>query len=161
MLTIASNVRTTIVNAAFLQEVKDSNLKLWSVLRELREIEVGNLEPRELSREFVELLSELRDAISLEFSLEETYGFIEGASRIGGIGMPDAGLAKIQHRELYLQLHELCEQVEEAQYRGTISRDISMYLETFDRFDSVLRAHEEFEAELIRCAFGIRPSRGS
>lgn len=160
MLTVQSNSRTTLVNAAFLQEVKDSNLKLWSVLRELRDLQVGVLESRELSRELVQLLGELRDAIALEFSLEETYGFIEGAARIGGIGMPDASLAKHQHRELYLQLHELCEQAEEAQYRGTISRDLAKYLEDFDRFDSALRAHEEFEAELIRCAFGIRSSYG-
>ncbi len=158
MLTVANKSRTTIVNAAFLQEVKDSNLRLWSVLRELRELRVGRLEARELSRELVELLSELRDAIALEFSLEETYGFIEGAARIGSIGMPDAGMAKNQHRELYLQLHELCEQVEEAQYRGTIGRDIGLYLDVFERFDSSLRTHEEFEAELIRCAFGYRAS---
>jgi hypothetical protein len=160
MLTVASNAQITLVNAAFLQEVKDSNLRLWSVLRELRDLHVGQSDPRELSRELVQLLGELRDAIALEFSLEETYGFIEGGARIGGIGMPDAALAKIQHRELYLQLHELCEQVEEAQYRGTISRDLADYVHGFERFDLALRAHEEFEAELIRCAFGIRPLRG-
>jgi hypothetical protein len=160
MLTVQSNARTTIVNAAFLQEVKDSNLKLWSVLRELRDLRVGGFESRELSRELVELLGELRDAIALEFSLEETYGFIEGSARIGGIGMPDASLAKHQHRELYLQLHELCERVEEAQYRGTISRELSKYLEDFDRFDVAFRTHEEFEAELIRCAFGFRSPNG-
>lgn len=161
MLTVASNARTTIVNAAFLQEVKDSNLQLWAVLRELRELPKRSLDLRELSRELVDRLGELRDAIALEFSLEETYGFIEGAARMAGIGTPDASLAKIQHRELYLQLHELCEQIEEAQYRGTISRDLQVYLTIFEKFDTAFLAHEEFEAELIRCAFGLRPPRSS
>lgn len=156
MLTFVSNTGTTIVNAAFLQEVKDANLRLWSVLRELRELVPGDAEPRELSRQLVNLLGELRDAIALEFSLEETYGFVEGPVRACGIGLPDAGMAKLQHRELYLQLQELCEQVEEAQYRGTIGRDLATYLDGFHRLDASLRAHEEFETELIRCAFGLR-----
>ncbi len=159
MLTVAANAKTTIVNAAFLQEVKDSNLRLWSVLRELRDLRVSHAEPRELSRELVLLVGELRDSIALEFSLEETYGFIEGAARIKGLGMPDAGKARIQHRELYLQLNELCEQVEEAQYRGTIGRDLLTYLDSFERFDNAFYAHEEFEAELIRCALGVRSKR--
>lgn len=161
MLTVAAHAKTTIVNAAFLQEVKDSNVRLWSVLHELRELRVGNAELRTLAHDMVELMSELRDSIALEFSLEETYGFIEGASRIGGLGMPDARMSKIQHRELYLQLNELCEQVEEAQYRGTIARDLPIYLDSFQRFDLAMRAHEEFESELIRCALGVRAQRAS
>ncbi len=161
MLTVAASAKTTIVNAAFLQEVKDSNVRLWSVLHELRDLHTVVAEARTLSHELVELMSELRDAIALEFSLEETYGFIEGASRIGGLGMPDAGKSKIQHRELYLQLNELCEQVEEAQYRGTIARDLPLYLDSFKRFDQAMHAHEEFEAELIRCALGVRTARAS
>ncbi len=159
MLTVAANAKTTIVNAAFLQEVKDSNLRLWSVLRELRDLRGCDAESREVSRELVLLMSELRDSIALEFSLEETYGFIEGAARVKGLGMPDAGLSRIQHRELYLQLNELCEQVEEAQYRGTIGRDLLMYLDSLDSFYNALYAHEEFEAELIRCALGVRNKR--
>ncbi len=161
MLTVAANAKTTIVNAAFLQEVKDSNVRLWSVLHELRELRVGTVESRTMAHDMVELMGELRDSIALEFSLEETYGFIEGASRIGGLGMPDAGMSKIQHRELYLQLNELCEQVEEAQYRGTIARDLPIYLESFQRFDLAMHAHEEFESELIRCALGVRAQRVS
>ncbi len=159
MLRVASNLKTTIVNAAFLQEVKDSNLRLWSVLHELRDIQVGSMETRQLSREFVLLLSELRDAFALEISLEETYGFIEGAGRVTSLGSPDAALAKVHHRELYLQLNELCEKVEEAQYRGTIGREMQLHIDEFERFDLAFRAHEDFELELIRCAFGARGSR--
>lgn len=159
MITMAGNTNTTIVNAAFLQEVKDSNLRLWAVLHQLHELNALRRETddaRSQAHELVALMSELRDSIALEFSLEETYGFIEGASRAGGLGMPDAGLAKIQHRELYLQLTELCEQVEEAQYRGTIARDLQSYLDSFTRFDEAFYTHEEFESELMRCAFGVK-----
>lgn len=159
MITLAGHTHTTLVNAAFLQEVKDSNLRLWAVLHELHDLYALKSESDDASsqaRQLVALMSELRDSIALEFSLEETYGFIEGASRVNGLGMPDASLAKLQHRELYLQLSELCEQVEEAQYRGTIARDLQSYLERFARFDEAFYSHEEFESELMRCAFGVK-----
>lgn len=159
MFTVASKAKTTIVNAAFLQEVKDSNLPLWSVLRGLREMRLGETDAAELSRQLVNNLEELRDSIALEFSLEETYGFIDGAVGSAGLGIHDASVAKVQHRELYLQLHELCEKVEEAQYRGTIGRDLKTYLEEFANFDVAFQAHEEFESELIRCGLGGRSSR--
>ncbi|MEZ6138598.1 MAG: hypothetical protein R3C53_27255 [Pirellulaceae bacterium] len=157
MLSVASKPHTTLgVNAAFLQEVKDSNLQLWTCLRELREVKYAeDSEPIEASRVFVNLLGELRDCIALEFSLEETYGFIEGATQsLVGFGLADASTAKMQHRELYLQLHEICEQAEEAQYRGTISRDLAMFIGAFEKFDDCFRAHEDLEAELIRCGLG-------
>lgn len=154
MTTIVSHATTTIINAAFLQEVKDSNLRLWSVLGELREIRLGE-DPRETALQLVDRLSELRDCIGLEFSLEETYGFIEGAHPSHYIGVANAETAKNQHRELYLQLHEICEQVEEAQYRGTIGRDLPIYLGAFEGFDIAFRAHEELESELIRCGLGV------
>ncbi len=155
---VAVNTQTTIVNAAFLQEVKDSNLQLWGVLRELREIRIGDRDSKEASRQLVNWLGELRDCIALEFSLEETYGFIESSPQTGSIGAGSAARAKMQHRELYLQLHEICEQAEEAQYRGTIGRDLPMYLGAFEEFDACFRAHEELESELIRCGLGISSS---
>ena len=140
MALIASNKHTTVgVNAAFLQEIKDSNVQLWATLRELREIR-HNDDAIQASRVFVRHLVELRDCVALEFSLEETYGFIESAGEgFQAFGAPDATTAKMQHRDLYLQLHEFCEKVEEAQYRGTISRDLTSFIESFENFDECLR----------------------
>lgn len=155
-MAVANQIATsTIVNAAFLQEVKDSNNELWAILEELRAMELQPKDPRSESRNLVVKLSELRDCIALEFSLEETYGFIEGAPNNHSLGLADAGKAKTQHRELYLQLHEICERAEEAQYQGTISRDLPMFIGAFEQFDDQLRAHEDFESELIRCGLGI------
>ncbi len=150
-----SNRMTTVVNAAFLQEVKDSNMQLWSILDELRTMQVSWDDAREVSKLFVRKLAELRDCIGLEFSLEETYGFMQGPPSNAGFAMADAETARIQHRELYLQLQELCETAEEAQYRGTISRDLQSYLEEFRCFDLSFRAHEDLEGELIRCGLGF------
>lgn len=159
MASVTSTTKTCVVNAAFLQEIKDSNLQLWATLRHLRTLQLGQQESRIVAKQLVDRLSELRDCIGLEFSLEETYGFIEGGVSSTNFGVADASAAKTQHRELYLQLHEICEQAEEAQYRGTITRDLPLYLGAFDAFDSSLRAHEELESELIRCGLGGGSSR--
>lgn len=158
MASVGTRSRTmTSVNAAFLQEVKDANVQLWSKLHDLRELRERSGEAIEKSRWLVTGLGELRDAMALEFSLEETYGYIESVSVPPlPFGCADAAACKSQHCELYLQLHELCELAEEAQYRGTISRDLRQYIDEFDLFDEALRAHEQLENELIRCGLGLQ-----
>lgn len=146
---------TSVVNAAFLQEVKESNFELWGLFRSLREVKSQEWDVREVSRRFVDDLNDLRDSVGLQFSLEETYGFIEGLPANSIIGIASANAARMQHCDLYLQIHELCEKAEEAQYRGTISRDLDEYLEQFASFDAAFRAHEELEQELIRCGLGM------
>ncbi len=158
-MAIATGAKTiTIVNAAFLQEVKESNHELWSAFEQFRSIRIGDPVSREVAADVVNRLSDLRDGIGLQFSLEETYGFIESSPGQSLFGLEDPNKARLQHRELYLQLHEICEQAEEAQYRGTIARDMPIYMGAFEQFDDCLRAHEQFEAELIRCGLGIRKS---
>lgn len=153
MTTLASSAKTIAVNAAFLQEVKDSNLQLWDLLHRLRMLTKIQHPSSEMVHDFVALLGELRDCIALEFSLEETYGYIENAmlvTRFGG----DANEAKLQHRELYLQIRDLCECVEEAQYTGTIVRDLAAFFRAFDTFDTEFKEHEELEARLIHMGLG-------
>lgn len=146
---------TTIVNAAFLHEVKESNLQLWAVLQELRTLAADQQSWPSASDQLVSDLAQLRDCIATEFSLEETYGFIEGIPRVDLVGVNNASTARMQHRELYLQLSEICEQAEKAQYSGTIARDLPIYVGAFEAFDDALRAHEELETELIRCGLGM------
>lgn len=161
MSSIELKQKTTVgVNAAFLQEVKDANPQLWANLREVRELVRHSEDSPSTSRRFVTRLGELRDGLGLGFSLEETYGYIEGSNFPSGLfGTADALTAKMQHRDLYLQLHEICEMVEEAQYRGTICRDLPIFKGAFETFDSCFRAHEDLEAELIRCSLGFYRSR--
>ncbi|MCA9193750.1 MAG: hypothetical protein KDB03_18385 [Planctomycetales bacterium] len=144
--------RKMMVNAAFLQEVKDSNTELWLTLTQLENLRQVNQEKRIRSRQLVMLLGRLRECVALEFSLEETYGFLS----TGGLSTwQDATEAMHQHRDLYLQIHELCEQAEEAEYRGTISRDLDQYLDAFDDFHCSFVAHEAMEGELIRLGLGV------
>jgi cysteinyl-tRNA synthetase len=153
MATLTTTDFQGMVNAAFLQEVKESNPHLWSVLHDLRRIRNRRYSRIRKAREFAKLLEELRDDLALEFSLEETYGFVGGIAPSEKM-CREARTAREQHRELYLHLLEICESVEECQYRGTIARDLEKLLDEFDGFDTALRAHEKLEADMIRSSLG-------
>ncbi|EMI55300.1 hypothetical protein [Rhodopirellula sallentina] len=158
------------VNAAFLQEIKDSNPHLWHEVHRLRtlcELEPSDLEkPQATIRELVGCLDELRDLLALQFALEESYGLIsagsDAAQRIAAsLSIAEQSDAEHerqrmvrnvtdQHRCLYLQLIDLVEQAEELQYRGCDVDCLRMMTTSIERFSRDLTAHERLEAELIR-----------
>ena len=150
-----SSTTTTMVNAAFLQEVKDSNLQFWENVHDFRRLLNQNADVGELSATMVRLLSELRDSMALEFSLEETYGYIESNCAGNLVSSRKAAQAKGQHCELYLHLQEISERAEEAQYRGTIVQDYPALVVECKEFLTALEAHEKHESELIGYELGI------
>lgn len=172
-MAVVTHSSTTMINSAFLQEVKESNVELWETVRQLRElVELGcgceHSETRVTNerhpgmhctaghaRRLVALLGQLRDHLAFEFTLEEAYGFIEGCRGIAPLLAQKASTAKQQHRELYLLIHELCESAEEAQYRGVADRDFLELLSLAADFEAQLQAHEQLESELITCGCGL------
>lgn len=148
-MTVATHSLTTMINAAFLQEVKESNVELWDTVHELRQLIEGASSSPACSRRLVTLLSHLRDHLAFAFSLEEAYGFIEGCRGIAPCIAQRAHMAKQQHRELYLLIHELCERAEEAQYRGAADRQYGELLSAAAEFDAQFRAHEQLESDLM------------
>lgn len=148
-MAIATHSLTTMINAAFLQEVKESNVELWDTVHELRQLIESATSNAHNARALVTLLGRLRDQLAFAFSLEEAYGFIEGCRGIAPLIAQRAQMAKQQHRELYLLIHELCESAEEAQYRGVADREFSELLAATADFDAQFRAHEQLESELM------------
>lgn len=147
---------TTMVNGAFLQEVKESNTSFWAALDRVRAVCVSNNESRLVAQEIVPSLGELRDTFALQISLEETYGYIQSCNPSSRNLAVQAQTAKRQHCELYMQLVEITEQAEEAQYRGTISRDIAMFVEACEQFIENLNVHEELENNLVEATLSGR-----
>lgn len=143
------------VNAAFLQEVKESNPEVWALVRSLR-TSLSNCDSAtdEAAHGCVRQLAALRDGIASEFSLEETLGFVGGISPTDASPESDLAKAAQQHRAIYVRIHEVCQQAEELEYRGTIVRDLPSLLSEYSDFDAQLRKHEEFEADMIRSQLG-------
>lgn len=155
--------QTILINAAFLQEIKDSNPNLWHAASELRamcECDEWDAETttRDHIKQFVRALGELRDLISLQFGLEESYGYLQASGRPPQLAplQPDfedvqkqLRQALEQHCRLYLDLCDLVEQSEELQYRGCERSALLTFAEQVAQFSREMTRHERLEAELI------------
>lgn len=152
---VASSVasKTLAVNPAFLQEIKDSNPDLWDAIHRLRQICECEQSPAQTARGLARTLDALRDHLSLQFSLEESYGYLEltaaSSKPLGEL----ATQAHSQHCTLYLALSELAEQAEELQYRGVEAEQLRKLIHAVQKFDTQLRKHEQLENELIERSF--------
>jgi hypothetical protein len=145
----------TTINAAFLQEIKEANAPVWESLHGLRR-QTSDIRKPDAINNWVFRLTDFRRQLSNEFALEETYGYISKAPRQHIMVGVDPNQTLKQHRELYLHLVDICEQVEQAQYVGHIVRDIRQHVAAFQEFDSMLAEHERIEAEMIRYGLGLR-----
>lgn len=155
MVTAAIAIKTLVVNPAFLQEIKDSNPDLWHTVHQLRQVCDGDDEPASLSRQLTRLLDGLRDQLALQFSLEESYGYLTVPDAPSQVLAELAICAQSQHGTLYLQLSELAEQSEELQYRGVDPAHLRRLIEQTRRFEAQLREHERIENELIERSFDL------
>ena len=147
--------KTLTVNPAFLQEIKDSNPDLWDTVRQLRQVCECDDEPAATARSLARLLDTLRDDIALQFSLEESYGYLEVPEAPHGVVGELASKTHAQHCSLYLRLSELDEQAEELQYRGVDPTQLRQLLKSAQDFDAQLRKHEQSENELIERSFQL------
>lgn len=148
--------KTLTVNPAFLQEIKDGNPELWQSLHRLRQLTTSADDPFRLSCRLVRALDELRERVAFQFSLEESYGYIEIPSTVATSELSRRiQTIRRQHFALFLQLSELCERAEEIQYRGAASYEIRSLLDAARQFDEDYRRHETLECELIEASFDL------
>ncbi|RMF38714.1 MAG: hypothetical protein D6753_15410 [Planctomycetota bacterium] len=150
----AQSGTVTLINSAFLQEVKEAAPDPTPLIRALHEYGGCGGEDQQAALAFVDGLGELRDTLRGIFELEETYGYVTAQNCDYRAGEPRADRARMQHRELYLMLHETLEQVEECQYRGTLSQHLPEYCQALSNFEVRLREHEALEEELIERGLG-------
>ncbi|TWU41546.1 hypothetical protein Q31b_29950 [Novipirellula aureliae] len=170
MVTLRKQVETAntktqtrmVLNAAFLQEIKDSNPDYWQAIHQVRQVCQSDEDKRQVSSKLVELLDSLRDNVAMQFALEECYGYVD---------LPDPSLAgnssfscdaddefvhavRGEHCSLYLELSVLAERAEEYQYRGIGVSQVDELLEQTRQFDARLQEHERVENELIDRSLG-------
>lgn len=157
-MVVQTATSTSMVNAAFLQEIKDSNQALWHCLHEVRQVCHGEYDRTERAKLLVRLLDDLRAHLALQFALEESYGFIECPDGVDPHLADLASAARNQHCPLYLEISDLSEVAEELQYRGYASRQVEELVERTIEFDRSLQAHERLETDLMTRAQNCRHS---
>lgn len=144
--------RTLTINPAFLQEIKDSNLTLWKTVERLNMACRESREPVAVLGLLVPLLGELRDALALEFALEESYGYIEVPAAAAPANHHLLHDIHSQHCRLFLRITELAERAEEMQFRGMLSEELPELIDEVGAFELEFKDHERMESDLIRCS---------
>jgi hypothetical protein len=146
-------MRTITVNAAFLQEVKDDNHFLRSLMEMARRALLDDLPSHHSPREFADLLCQLRDQLAMHFALEEAFGYFEDALDVAPQLSRQADLLRAQHQVLYVAICEIAEEAEQLLYHET---PVDLRAEMRDRFAGFyeeFQDHEACENALILEAF--------
>lgn len=150
---VSSATKTLGINAAFLQEIKDSHPDLAHALSAVRDACRSECVPSEAAKALVRRLDDLRDCLALQFALEESYGYMEGICMDDSAITAAADLARSQHCSLYLEISSLCERAEDLQFRGFAGDHVRDLITQTEKFDAQLAMHERLESELIEKAY--------
>jgi hypothetical protein len=140
---------TVTLNAAFLQEIKEVNDELWSLLARIRH---ACSRPVALSGNchyFVNMLLELRDQLALHFALEEAYGYFDDPVDVSPHTCYEADRLRNEHRRLYSHLSDLVERAEMILEEGQHALLTTSVPGQFILFDEALQNHEHRENELL------------
>ena len=146
-------MRTITVNAAFLQELKEDNHHLRSLLEIARRTLLREPPAIATPREMADLFGELRDQLAMHFSLEEAFGYFEDALDVAPRLSEQADLLKAQHQGLYMSICEIADEADQILYQETEIDLRSEICERFAEFFDQFSDHEACENALILEAF--------
>lgn len=142
-------VGTVTVNAAFLQEIKEDNHELTELLDSAALMFSPARMVRTSPRQFVDVLSRLRDRLATHFALEEAFGYFEDAVDVAPHLTRAADSLRNEHSTLFLELCDLVEEAERLLYRESSSGVARRLANRFHDFHNRLKDHEARENELI------------
>jgi hypothetical protein len=151
-MTVVTSTGTVTVNAAFLQEIKEVNQELWTLLSELRHRCQRPIAPG-ACRYLIDKLSQLRDQLALHFSLEEAYGYFDDPVDVAPQLSRQAERLRAEHKTLYLDLCDLVDRAERMFYDDQHAALALWIGPEFLEFDARLCRHEACENELILDAY--------
>jgi hypothetical protein len=145
--------QTVTINAAFLQEIKEDNEELWSLLERLQVVVLSEWPPRVSRRQLHDVLARLRDQLALHFALEEAYGYFEDAIEVAPRLSIKADRLRGQHADFYVEICDIADHAERLLHREVPARSFTHVVARFDDFCEALRRHEAAENQLIQQAF--------
>ncbi len=146
--------RTVTVNRAFLQEIKDANQEMWSVLSECRRACGEPVRRRQQASTLAELLRDLCDHVALHFSLEEAYGYFEDPVSVAPRLAQRCEKLRREHAALYVELAELADLADQYLHDPEGVTNFITIQSQFVTFDERFQDHEAQEIDLIQTAFG-------
>ncbi len=150
-----NGTHTVTINAAFLQEIKDEDEQLKTLLQQACKMCESILLTPIPARRFASLLAELRDQLAMHFALEEAYGYFDDPVSVAPHLSEHAESLRKQHSQLYEEISLLAETTEAISRRSRGSRGIRQVAHSFLKFNRRLQDHEEDGNELIMKAHTV------
>ena len=139
-----------VINIAFMNELKECNSPLWEDVNTL-----GSYAQEPFCADWIEqeagvLLRRLREELSSQFRLEETYGFVAGPTP-----HQDRNVSKAldQHLGIVLMCVALSEQLDDLEYCGTLSCETLSIWHQLKRLYETIMEHESLERRLSAAAW--------
>lgn len=142
-----------VVNVAFLQELKESHSNLWEDVNLL-----GAYVQEPFCADWIEqnggpLLRRLREGLSSQFRLEETFGYVDGPS---GVVDKEVEQAIDQHLRIILQCVAMSEQFDDLEYSGQLQFEtLTIWKQMRSMYDAILD-HEALERRMLSRTWGFQ-----
>src|SRR5262245_65898850 len=114
-MSVVTSTGTVTVNAAFLQEIKEVNQELWTLLADLKHRCQRPIAPGQC-RLLIDKLCQLRDQLALHFSLEEAYGYFDDPVEVAPQFSRSAEQLRGDHKQIYVELRDLFERAAQTYY---------------------------------------------
>ncbi|QDU04468.1 hypothetical protein V6x_41960 [Gimesia chilikensis] len=144
------NNRTRVsINAAFLKEIKDDNLKLYSLLENLRAFCSVDASLILNPEAFSMLVNDFRDQLAMHFTLEETFGYLDLADEVDEIICTKSDRLRKQHIDLYLEIASIADAVQDALYPELNENAYAKQVSRLNDFYHAFQNHEALEFDLI------------
>ncbi len=146
---MGSNV-AKVVNIAFLNELKECNSGLWEDITLM-----GSYTQEPFCADWIEqnggsMLRRLRDSLSAQYRLEETFGYVDGAN---GHQDPNVSRALDQHLSIVLQCVALSEHFDDLEYCGKLHDEtLDVWRQLKDLYELIMD-HEALERRLAAAAW--------
>ncbi len=149
---MATLTRSLTINAAFLQELKDFNIEYRAGLEQLAQLGSSPSLTREQLATVPQTLKRLRDVAATQYSLEETYGYINGGLNVTPQTAERTRTALDQHAGIYQAFQHLISTVEDWYFQNLLESNWSSAADQIRALSERLDAHEQLEKELMRRA---------
>lgn len=153
-----TTTQTVTVNAAFLQEIKDDDIYLKTLMSKLLETCTMKTAVDIDSHELASFLEELRDQVAMHFSLEEAYGYFDCPVSVSPRFSETAVMLRGQHSTLYEEIASLAEYAAEVVGTRSWQKQISRTKNILGRmrdFHGQMSRHEAAEDEMLLESFNV------
>jgi iron-sulfur cluster repair protein YtfE (RIC family) len=150
---MATTSTAVTINAAFLMEIKEDNVRLRQLRKELADVFAHDCGTRVPRHQLREMLSEYRDQLATHFALEEAFGYFNGPLSVAPHLSARAEALREQHRDLFLQVCQIADEADDVLRHEPKAAEQKRLARRFQEFDAELEQHEQKENDLIIRAF--------